>query len=172
MDASPAPKAAPNKHVKENSLEWLVRQYEKSYDFGQLDPRSQRVRSQILQSCLDEPVSETNPLRFAECPVDRLDAKLVRVLRDRKKATPGAAGTRIKSLRVMLSWAVENGHVTVNVARDVKPLAAHMRNSGNRKHTTNPDHMPSSHRRYAVGRSTVSVRIRARSDRRRRRYAS
>jgi transposase len=28
-------------------------------------------------------------------------------------------------------------------------FAAHLRSSGNHKHTTVPDHMPSSHRRYA-----------------------
>lgn len=38
---------------------------------------------------------------------------------------------------------------TVEVFFKGERIAAHLRNSGNGKHTTVPDHMPSSHRRYA-----------------------
>jgi transposase len=38
---------------------------------------------------------------------------------------------------------------TVEVFFKGERIAAHMRTSGNGKHTTQPDHMPSSHRRYA-----------------------
>ena len=38
---------------------------------------------------------------------------------------------------------------TVEIFLKGERIAAHMRSSGNRKHKTNPDHMPSSHRRYA-----------------------
>jgi transposase len=38
---------------------------------------------------------------------------------------------------------------TVEVFHNGKRVAAHMRGSGNRRHTTIADHMPSSHRRYA-----------------------
>lgn len=38
---------------------------------------------------------------------------------------------------------------TVEVLLKGERIAAHMRNSGNRKHTTVAEHMPSSHRRYA-----------------------
>ena len=38
---------------------------------------------------------------------------------------------------------------TVEIFLKGERIAAHMRNSGNRKHTTVPEHMPSSHRRYA-----------------------
>jgi transposase len=38
---------------------------------------------------------------------------------------------------------------TVEIFLKGERIAAHIRNSGNRKHTTIPDHMPSSHRRYA-----------------------
>jgi transposase len=38
---------------------------------------------------------------------------------------------------------------TVEIFLKGERIAAHMRNSGNHKHTTIPDHMPSSHRRYA-----------------------
>jgi hypothetical protein len=38
---------------------------------------------------------------------------------------------------------------TVEVFRKGERIAAHPRNSGNHRHTTVPEHMPSSHRRYA-----------------------
>ncbi len=38
---------------------------------------------------------------------------------------------------------------TVEILLKGERIAAHLRNSGNRKHTTVPEHMPSSHRRYA-----------------------
>lgn len=38
---------------------------------------------------------------------------------------------------------------TIEIFHKAKRVAAHMRGSGNRRHTTIPEHMPSSHRRYA-----------------------
>ena len=38
---------------------------------------------------------------------------------------------------------------TIEVFRKGERIAAHLRNSGNHKHTTRPEHMPSSHRRFA-----------------------
>jgi len=38
---------------------------------------------------------------------------------------------------------------TVEVFRKGEPIAAHIRNSGSRRHTTTPEHMPSSHRHFA-----------------------
>jgi len=38
---------------------------------------------------------------------------------------------------------------TVEIFARGERIAAHLRSSGNHKHTTVPDHMPSSHRRYA-----------------------
>jgi hypothetical protein len=48
---------------------------------------------------------------------------------------------------------------TVEVFARVERIAVHMRSSGNGKHTTIADHMPSSHRRYAdwtIGRSAAT----------------
>jgi len=49
---------------------------------------------------------------------------------------------------------------TVEVFHRGKRVAAHMRASGNRRHTTTPEHMPSAHRRYA---SWTPERIRGRA---------
>jgi len=61
---------------------------------------------------------------------------------------------------------------TVEVLLKGERIAAHMRNSGYRKHTTVPEHMPSGHRRYAGWTIERIRRTRARSDRRLRRSAS
>jgi integrase len=50
----------------------------------------------------------------------RLTAKSVRVLRDRRVERPEAANQRVKFLRAMFTWAVEEELVGVNPARDVR----------------------------------------------------
>jgi transposase len=49
---------------------------------------------------------------------------------------------------------------TVEIFHKGKRVAAHMRGSGNRRHTTVAEHMPSSHRRYA---NWTPARIRSRA---------
>ena len=62
-----------------------------------------------------------SPLKFSECPLDRFTSKAVRVLRDRKKGFPEAANVRVKAIRRIFKWAIEEevGGVTSNPARDV-----------------------------------------------------
>jgi hypothetical protein len=61
---------------------------------------------------------------YADFPLSRLTAKAVRVLRDRKAALPEAANVRIKAIRRLYTWAMEDEvpGVTSNPARDVKYL--------------------------------------------------
>ena len=44
---------------------------------------------------------------FADFPVARLTAKSVRVLRDRKASLPEAGNERVKMIRAMFAWAME-----------------------------------------------------------------
>ncbi len=57
-------------------------------------------------------------------PLSRLTAKAVRVLRDRKAGLPEAANVRIRAIRRLYTWAMEDEvpGVTSNPARDVKYL--------------------------------------------------
>ena len=62
---------------------------------------------------------------FADFPLIRLAPEHVKVLRDRRKAFPQAENIRIKVLRGLFKWAIENngkGGVTRNPARDVPKL--------------------------------------------------
>ena len=45
--------------------------------------------------------------------------KAIRVLRDRKAGAPEAANGRVKAIRAVFSWALDEEHVAVNPAREV-----------------------------------------------------
>jgi integrase len=104
------------------SYRWLCHQYFQSSDYKQLDSSTQRARRLILQHTWDEPVSPGSDLLIGDCPLDRLSAKIVRVLRDRKVTLPNAANSRLKILRRVFKWAMENELMDNNPARDVPYL--------------------------------------------------
>ena len=58
---------------------------------------------------------------MADCPLGRVSARHVKMMRDRKSATPEAANTRLKALRGLFKWALsaEIGISISNPARDV-----------------------------------------------------
>jgi len=101
------------------SFRWLCHRYFQSADYKQLDPGTQRTRRLILQHTWDEPISPGSKILIGDCPLDRLSAKIVRVLRDRKVDTPNAANSRVKILRRVFKWATDNELMASNPARDV-----------------------------------------------------
>lgn len=113
---------------KDGTLAWLCQRYFESTEFGALDVRTQRVRRQILQTCLDEPVRLDKPdgSKFGAMPLARVTAKNVAILRDRKKDLPEAANGRVKAIRAVFTWAgrPEEGLVQTNPARDVQYRAS------------------------------------------------
>ncbi len=102
---------------------WLCTQYFGSADFKRLQASSQSVQRRILESTFDEPVYPGAKEKFADFPLNRMQAKAIRVLRD-LKATPNGAKNRIKVVRRVFNWAVEHDYVTSNPARDVKCVTA------------------------------------------------
>ena len=106
------------------SLRWLCVEYFKSAEFGQLAPSTQRARRLVFEGMLLEPINPRSKLLFSECPAARLTAQHVRVLRDRKRSFPEAANIRIKSLRGLFKWALDNEKAGIagNPARDVPRL--------------------------------------------------
>jgi integrase len=119
-----APKETADIGIKTGTLGWLFNEYEQSFDFTRLAPRERRVRHQILESCLSEPPKPGSPHIFRHCPISEFTSGHVRLMRDRKKDTPGAANNRVSALRVVFGWACEerSGWVKTNVAAAVKPL--------------------------------------------------
>ena len=105
--------------VTPRTYRWLIVQYFASAEYRSLDARTQRVRRAILESTCGEPLSPGSNAVFADFPLNRLTAKGIRVLRDRKAHLPEAANGRVKAIRRVFAWAVEAEHVTTNPARDV-----------------------------------------------------
>jgi integrase len=88
---------------------------------SRLDARTQKVRRSLLEATYDELIAPESDHRFSDMPVGRFTTKAVRVLRDRKAATPEAANARLKAIRQVFTWALdsEHEHVRANPARDV-----------------------------------------------------
>ena len=84
-----------------------------------LDPRTQRVRRRVLELTCEEPIFPGAKERFARLPTGKVHTKSVKVLRDRKAGLPEAGNERVKLIRAMFAWAVEEEHVGSNPARDV-----------------------------------------------------
>ena len=103
----------------EGTYRWLCVEYFRSAKCARLDPRTQKVRRRVLEPTCEEPIYPGAKETFGDCPIARFTAKSVRVLRDRKAGAPEAGNERVKLIRALFAWAVEEEHVPVNPARDV-----------------------------------------------------
>jgi integrase len=111
---------------KPGTYRWLCMQYFRSTDFGGLDPMTQHVRRQILEHTWEETIAPGATEKFADFPISKMTSKAVRVLRDRKRQFPHAANARMKAIRRVFRWAVDEEipGVRANPARDVFYLRA------------------------------------------------
>lgn len=115
-------------------LTWkaLCKKYMASAEFKGLDvTNTQRPRRGILERTWIEPIQPGSALLIGECPVDRMNSKIIRTLRDRRAAGdpkkknsggPDAANNMIKAIRGVFKWAIDNELTTTNPARDVSRL--------------------------------------------------
>lgn len=107
------------------TYKWLCLKYFKSADFLGLDPQTQRTREGIIEHTWAEPVSPDSSVLIGDCPLDRFNSKIVRVLRDRKARAclPHAANGRmiafalLRYLRVRRSDVVCVGYQHVRDGR-------------------------------------------------------
>lgn len=104
---------------KANTWRWLVGQYVASAEFKRLDPQTQRTRRGILEATCREPIAPGANELFANFPLTRLTTKALKVLRDRKAGLPESANNRVKAIRQVFRWALEEEHVKANPARDL-----------------------------------------------------
>lgn len=133
-----------------NTWRWLCLRYLKSVEFRQLDPvNTHRPRRGILQSTWIEPAESGSSVLIGGCPLGRMNSKVVRVLRDRKESYPDAANNRLKAIRCVFAWGIENELVTSNPARDVKRL----RTRADGYHTWTSEEIAQYERRHPVGNS-------------------
>ena len=135
--------------VKPLSYRWLCLQFFASTDFKQLDEKTQRTRRLILEHTWEEPIAPGSEETFANFPVSRMTGKAVRVLRDRKAKFPGAANMRVKAVRRVFKWALENeiGNLTTNPTREV----AYLKHATTGHHTWTVEEVEQYEKRHPVG---------------------
>jgi integrase len=100
------------------TLGWLAVLYFGSEEFKKL--ASAPTRRAIIEECLRETVRDGSTDLMADCPLSFVTPAKVKRLRDLKQGLPGAANNRRKYLSAMFGWAVEEGHMKTNPARDVR----------------------------------------------------
>jgi integrase len=114
-------RATPHDAPKPGTFRWLCIEHFKSPAFMRLDPGTQRVTRLIVEKMFLEPIAPGAAETFADCPLDRFGVKAVRILRNRRADKPEAANNRVRRLRRIFAWALEEGidGVKGNPARDV-----------------------------------------------------
>jgi integrase len=120
LDGGPAPESPALKGAPAGTLGWLAACYFASTEFRGLDAKSQTTRRLIIEECLREPRKPGSDDLMRDCPVSALAAAHVKMLRDRKAGKPGAANNRRKYLSSWFGWAVEQGLMRSNPAREVR----------------------------------------------------
>lgn len=135
--------------AQHGTLRWLTVQYFASPAFKRLDARTQYVRRGILELCCQEQVDPDRPELYGDYPLPRFTAKAVRVLRDRKADFPEAGNSRVKALRRVLAWAVEDeiAGVSSNVAADVK----YVKSNGEGWHSWTVEEVHTYEQRHLIG---------------------
>jgi integrase len=119
LSGAVASSASPIKKVAlRGTLGWLASLYFGSEEFKGL--QSGPTRRAVIEECLRETVRDGLPDLMADCPLAYVTPAKIKRLRDLKKGLPGAANNRRKYLSAMFGWAVEEGHLKTNPARDVR----------------------------------------------------
>lgn len=115
------PSPAPVKKIAaRGSLGWLAALYFGSEEFKKL--ASGPTRRALIEECLRETIRDGSTDLVADCPLSFVTPAKIKRLRDLKQGLPGAANNRRKYLSALFGWAVENGHMTTNPARDVRRI--------------------------------------------------
>jgi hypothetical protein len=129
------------------TLGWLAARYFASAEFRRLDPKSQRVRRSVIEDCLREPRKPGADDLMRDCPMSALSSAHVKMLRDRKSELPGAANNRRKYLSSMFGWAVEDGSMRSNPAREIRRISY----ATDGVHTWTPDEVRQFEKRHPIG---------------------
>ena len=119
--AAEPPRPAPGIIIP-GTWRWLCHRYfDECADYKRMDPRTRRLRRQIIEKTFDEPITPDSQRLFGDVPLEHFTAKAVRVLRDRRLEAPEAANARVKAIRRVFVWALaeEVRGVAVNPAREV-----------------------------------------------------
>jgi integrase len=121
LNSAEVPKTIGPKQALHGTLRWVCEEYFGSAEYKMLDTKTRTVRRSILEKCWAEPTKPNSDRTFEDMPLSAFTSKSVRVLRDRKAEYPEAANSRVKALRQVFSWAVDETVelAATNPARDV-----------------------------------------------------
>ena len=95
------------------SFEFVCRKYYASAEFGSLDYSTQKWRRRNLDAIC---------AKYGSLPIKDLEPRHIRKLRDELRDKLGASKTRLKALKALFAWAIENDFVDKNPTSDVKPI--------------------------------------------------
>lgn len=104
------------------TLRWLVVSYLGSSAYRRLNVSTQRTRRRVLEAICLELYPNAGDV-YGNCPISRLTTKALRILRDRKQDLPGAASDRVKALRTLFKWAMDEDLIAANPARELSRLS-------------------------------------------------
>ena len=104
------------------TLRAVCEAYYQSAEFRLLAERTRYVRRAQLEAICQARVRPDAAAALADCPIARFDSSHVRMILDRKAATPEAANNSVKSLSSMFRWAVEARLATINPTTGVKRI--------------------------------------------------
>ena len=107
------------------TFRWLAETYMKSYGFTAMTIETQRARTSILEGCLVDRINPEEEALFGNIPLEFIERKHIKTLRDRKSSTPTMSTARLKALSVMFRWALEAEHIDKNPVTDVQRLNYH-----------------------------------------------
>jgi integrase len=96
---------------KSGSLAWLVSRYQDSTSWASLAPGTRKQREIIFRQIIEA---------AGENPFVWITRQTIADARDRRKATPFAAKTFLKTMRGLFRWALEAGFVASDPAEGVK----------------------------------------------------
>lgn len=136
--------------AKQGTWRWLCQRYfTESQAFKRLNPRTRKVRRQILTGTFTEPIAPGDAMPFGDVLVQHFGTLAVKVLRDRKGDAIEAGNDRVKAIRQVFAWAIEAEvkGITGNPARDV----AYVRAGGDGFHTWTRDEVGAYEKRHPSG---------------------
>ena len=135
-----SPMPGNNKREAANgSLRWLVENYYQSAEYRRLGQSTRRVRKSILDGLCED---------HGNKPFAMMEPKHVRMIRDQKADFPGAANLRVKALRQVFNWAIEDDCAGRNPAREVPYLPP---NNPDGIHTWSVEEVRQFERRHPMG---------------------
>jgi integrase len=146
--ASPAAPRPERRKVLPGTWRALCQDYlGRSGEYRTLEPSTREAYRRTLESTYDESIKPGSPVLFADIPIARMQARQVRVLRDRKIEQRAAANNRVKVIRSVFRFAVEDEQVKENPAAAV----SYFKTSTKGHHTWTVEEVRKFEERHPIG---------------------